>query len=109
MHLRFAANLNFLFCENGANVLDKFSLARAAGFRGIELGYPEHHSKEEVIAGIQENQLNVALLNIALGKINCITNTHNRMKNDLKTTNRIISRLKTRGSIWLYGYPRLRK
>lgn len=71
MPFRFAANLNFLFCENGVKVLDKFPLARAAGFRGIELGFPEQHTKDEVIAGIQENQLNVALLNIALGKINC--------------------------------------
>lgn len=69
MALRFAANLNFLFCENGVNVLEKFRLARAAGFRGIELGFPEHHSKDEIVAGIQENQLEVPLLNIALGKI----------------------------------------
>lgn len=69
MPLRFAANLNFLFCENGVNVLEKFRLARAAGFRGIELGFPEHHSKDEIVAGIQENQLEVPLLNIALGKI----------------------------------------
>lgn len=70
MPLRFAANLNFLFCENGVNVLDRFRLARAAGFRGIELGYPENYSKDEILAGVQENNLDVTLLNIALGKIN---------------------------------------
>lgn len=70
MPLRFAANLNFLFCENGVNVLDKFRLARAAGFRGIELGYPEGYSNNEILDGVQGNNLDVALLNIALGKIN---------------------------------------
>lgn len=80
MPLRFAANLNFLFCENGVNVLEKFRLARAAGFRGIELGFPENHGKDEIVAATQENQLEVALLNIALGKINFFE-TFGTMKN----------------------------
>lgn len=68
MSLRFCANLNFLFCENGANVIEKFRLAKAAGFRGIELGFPDQMSLDEVVAAQKENGLEVALLNISLGK-----------------------------------------
>lgn len=68
MSLRFCANLNFLFCENGGTVLDKFRLAKAAGFRGVEIACPEQLSKEEVAVVQKENQLEVALMNISLGK-----------------------------------------
>lgn len=67
MSLRFCANLNFLFCENGPNVLDKFRLARAAGFRGVEMGCPDHLTKDEAVAAQNENGLEVVLLNISLG------------------------------------------
>lgn len=68
MSLRFCANLNFLFCENGVNTLDKFRLAKAAGFRGVELACPEQFSKDEVAAAQNENGLEVVLLNVCLGK-----------------------------------------
>lgn len=67
MSLRFAANLNFLFCENGGTILEKFHLAKAAGFRGVEIPCPDQFSKEEVVAGQKENELQVALINISLG------------------------------------------
>lgn len=70
MSLRFCANLNFLFCENGGNILEKFHLAKAAGFRGVEIGCPDQFSKEEVAASQTENGLDVALINISLGKTN---------------------------------------
>lgn len=70
MSLRFCANLNFLFCETGGTILDKFRLAKAAGFRGVEMACPDQFNKEEVAAVQNENQLEVALINISLGKAN---------------------------------------
>lgn len=68
MSLRFCANLNFLFCENGASLLDKFRLAKAAGFRAVEMACPEQFSKDEVAVALKENELEVVLLNISLGE-----------------------------------------
>lgn len=68
MSLRFCANLNFLFCENGASLLDKFRLAKAAGFRAVEMACPEQFSKDEVAVALKKNELEVVLLNISLGE-----------------------------------------
>lgn len=70
MSLRFCANLNFLFRESGANVLEQFRLARAPGFRGVEMPCPDQFSKEEVAASLKENEIEVVMLNISLGKGN---------------------------------------
>lgn len=70
MSLRFCANLNFLFCENGGTIIDKFRLAAAAGFRGVEIACPDQFSKDEIAAAQKENQLDVALMNISLGEPN---------------------------------------
>ena len=69
MSLRFGANLNFLFRETGGNVLEQFRLARAAGFRGVEMACPEQLSKDEVAAAQKENEIEVVLLNIRLGEL----------------------------------------
>lgn len=66
--LRFCANLNFLFCETGANALEKLRLAKQAGFAGIEMGFPANFTEEQVVAAKTENELQVILLNICLGK-----------------------------------------
>lgn len=68
MSLRFCANLNFLFCETGGNVLEKFRLAKAAGFRAVEMACPDQFNKDEVVAAKKENGLEVVLMNISLGK-----------------------------------------
>lgn len=68
MALRFCANLNFLFCENSsANILDKFRLARAAGFRGIEIPCPDTIDVENVVNEQRNNELDIVLMNISLG------------------------------------------
>lgn len=66
--LRFCANLNFLFGETGANVLDKLRLAKQAGFSAVELGFPAPFSDEQVVNAKNETGLDVILLNISLGK-----------------------------------------
>lgn len=67
MPLRFCANLNFLFCESGASVLDKFRLAKAAGFRAVEIACPDQFGKDDVVAAQKEHGIEVALMNISLG------------------------------------------
>lgn len=68
MALRFCANLNFLFCESpSSTLLDKFRLARAAGFRGVEIACPDNLSIESVAAAQKENEIDVVLINISLG------------------------------------------
>lgn len=70
MALRFCANLNFMFCENAsANILDKFRLARAAGFRGVEIGCPDTLDVESVVNEQRNNELDIVLINISLGNL----------------------------------------
>lgn len=68
MPLRFGANLNFLFCENGSTLLERFALSRAAGFRGIEIPCPNQISKEDLLTAQKDNNIEVVLINIRLGK-----------------------------------------
>lgn len=67
MSLKFSANLNFLFAESGATMLQRFRLARQAGFRAIETGFGADVSVEEATEVQRETGLEVALLNISLG------------------------------------------
>lgn len=67
MSLRFCANLNFQFCETGASILERFNLAKQAGFRGVETPCPDNDSVESAVAAQKDNNLEIALLNISLG------------------------------------------
>lgn len=69
MAFRFCANLNFMFCENSPSILDKFRLARAAGFRGVEIPCPDTVDVQTVENARKENELEVALMNISLGNL----------------------------------------
>lgn len=81
MSLRFCANLNFLFCENAsASILDKFRLARAAGFRGVEIGCPDSLSVESVVNEQRNNELDIVLINISLGKLLILSFSHSRLR-----------------------------
>lgn len=68
MSLKFSANLNFLFTENGSTTLQRFRLARQAGFKAVETGFGADVSVEDAAAVQRETGLEVALLNISLGK-----------------------------------------
>lgn len=67
--LRFCANLNFLFCEGSANILQKFRLAKQAGFAAVEMGFPSDFNEEQVVSAARENDLKIILLNISLGEL----------------------------------------
>lgn len=69
MALKFCANLNFLFVENSAPMLERFRLAKLAGFRAVENTFPVDVSVEDAVRVQKETGLEVVLINICLGLI----------------------------------------
>jgi len=62
---RFAANLSFLFQE--APFLERFALAAACGFRGVECLFPYDHPVEELHRRLKASGLRQVLLNAPPG------------------------------------------
>jgi len=52
--LKFSANLNFLFTPESSSLVDRISLAAAAGFKGIEIPDP-YEVAPSVLASVQES------------------------------------------------------
>lgn len=69
MPLQFSANLNFLFIKENANVLERYRLARRAGFRAVENTFPLDVSVADAVAVQREIGLEVVLLNICVGRL----------------------------------------
>lgn len=69
MSLKFAANLNFLFTEGSVGLPERIHRACQAGFRAIEIPFPATDQMEAVLKAKEETGLQVALMNIALGKV----------------------------------------
>ncbi|XP_055849604.1 putative hydroxypyruvate isomerase [Episyrphus balteatus] len=65
MSFKLCANLNFLFVEANANILERIAAAGKAGFRGIEIGYPSEDLLEKVVQSQKNANVEVALLNIS--------------------------------------------
>lgn len=62
---RLDANLNFLFTE--VDFFDRFAVAAAAGFRGVEYPFPYNYDKQEIAARLHEHALSMALINLPPG------------------------------------------
>jgi hydroxypyruvate isomerase len=62
---RFAANLSMMFTE--APFLDRFALAKKAGFEGVEFLFPYAFPAADVKARLQDNGLALALFNTPAG------------------------------------------
>lgn len=62
---RFAANLSMLFTE--APFLERFSLARAAGFDGVEFLFPYAYAKDQLQQALAQNHLTQVLFNLPPG------------------------------------------
>ncbi|KAG4068378.1 hypothetical protein HA402_007898 [Bradysia odoriphaga] len=69
MALKFCANLNYLFAENAAPILDRFRLAKLAGFRAVENSFPLDVSVDDAVRVQKETGLEVVLLNICTGSL----------------------------------------
>ncbi|MFN8203856.1 MAG: TIM barrel protein [Solirubrobacteraceae bacterium] len=63
--MRFCANISMLFVE--APLLERFGLARSAGFDTVELWWPSGHDVKDVVAAIRAADVDVAVLNFAAG------------------------------------------
>jgi hydroxypyruvate isomerase len=62
---RFAANLSMLFTE--APFLERFALARAAGFDGVEFLFPYAYAKDQLQQALAQNHLTQVLFNLPPG------------------------------------------
>ena len=65
--LNFAANLSTMFGE--VDFLDRFALARAAGFRAVECQWPYAHGLDAVARRLEENGLELVLFNLLAGDV----------------------------------------
>lgn len=63
---KFCANLAFLFTEK--TLLDRYELAKIAGFKAVETGFPFGYTKQEVVNAKQSSGLEQVLINIYTGK-----------------------------------------
>ncbi|XP_059620908.1 putative hydroxypyruvate isomerase [Phlebotomus argentipes] len=66
MTLKFCANLSFMFTETGS-LLERYNLARLAGFRGVESAFPKGFSIEDLLTAKQS--LSQVLINIRTGSV----------------------------------------
>ncbi|KAJ8923484.1 hypothetical protein NQ315_010062 [Exocentrus adspersus] len=69
---KFCANLAFLFPEQP--LLDRYKLAKDAGFKAVETGFPLGHTKEQVVeaknaAGIQQILINIYTGDVTKGEL----------------------------------------
>ncbi len=65
---KFAANLTMLF--NEVPFLERFALARAAGFDGVELLFPYAYPAHELAERLHDHQLQLVLFNLPAGDWN---------------------------------------
>jgi len=63
--MKFAANLSMLFTE--APFLERFALARAAGFEGVEFLFPYAFDADDIAQRLQRHQLQLVLHNMPPG------------------------------------------
>ncbi|GAB0092500.1 Putative hydroxypyruvate isomerase [Sergentomyia squamirostris] len=66
MALKFCANLTFMFTESGS-LLERYNLARLAGFHGVESAFPKGFSIEDLLTAKQS--LTQVLINIRTGTV----------------------------------------
>lgn len=68
MALKFASNLSFMFTEV-PNIIDRYQLAKQAGFKAVESGFPFGFSIQQVATAKKEANVNQVLLNVFTGTL----------------------------------------
>lgn len=66
MAMKFCANISFMFAESG-NLLERYQLAKRAGFRAVECAYPSGFTFEEIVTAKREADIAQVLLNTCNG------------------------------------------
>ena len=67
MHLKFCANLSFMFQET-ASLLERYGLAKDAGFRAVECAFPYDYEIEKVVEAKKNAKVEQILINAYVGK-----------------------------------------
>ncbi|XP_038207229.1 putative hydroxypyruvate isomerase [Zerene cesonia] len=90
--MKFCANLAFMFTE-GATVLERYALAKEAGFKAVETGFPFGHSIEQVKqakenAGIEQVLINLKTGDVSKGElgVTAVPGKENEFKENLRET-----------------------
>ncbi|XP_050672423.1 putative hydroxypyruvate isomerase isoform X4 [Leptidea sinapis] len=90
--MKFCANLSFMFTE-GATVLERYALAKDAGFKAVETGFPLGFSIDQVKkakenAGVEQVLINLKTGDLAKGElgVTAVPGKENEFKENLKTT-----------------------
>ncbi|GLH10955.1 Putative hydroxypyruvate isomerase [Gryllus bimaculatus] len=68
MPLKFCANLSFMFQET-ASLLERYGLAKQAGFRAVECAFPYDFSTEDVVAAKKNAGVEQVLINVFVGDV----------------------------------------
>ncbi|KAL6440418.1 hypothetical protein ACFW04_003147 [Cataglyphis niger] len=68
MALKFASNLSFMFTE-APSIIDRYQLAKQAGFKAVESGFPFGFSIEQVAAARKKADVDQILLNVFTGDV----------------------------------------
>ncbi|PSN55402.1 putative hydroxypyruvate isomerase [Blattella germanica] len=68
MPLKFCANLTFMFQET-SNLLERYALAKRAGFSAVECAFPYDYQVEEVVKAKQEAGVEQILINTFVGDV----------------------------------------
>lgn len=66
--MKFCANLSFMFTEN-SSILERYGLAKEAGFRAVESGFPFGYSLDQVCAAKNNAGIEQVLINLCTGNI----------------------------------------
>ncbi|XP_014364185.2 putative hydroxypyruvate isomerase [Papilio machaon] len=90
--MKFCANLSFMFTE-GASILERYALAKEAGFKAVETGFPFGHTLEQVkkakeSAGIEQILINLKTGDVSKGElgVTAIPGKENEFKENLQVT-----------------------
>lgn len=71
--MKLSANLNFLFTEGGKPLSERIFMAHGAGFNAVEIPFP-NFELEDVLQAKESTGIQIALINISLGKFSPIKN-----------------------------------
>lgn len=92
MSLKFASNLSFMFLEN-SNIIERYQLAKEAGFKAVESGFPVGYTAQEVAKAKNNANIEQILINVFTGDTSkgelgfaAIPGQEELFKNSIETT-----------------------
>lgn len=78
--MKFCANLAFMFTES-SSILERYTLAKDAGFKAVETGFPWGYTLEQVKQAKETAGVQQVLINLKTGKMfNFIHQTEPRFR-----------------------------